>query len=1668
MAIPAVVISKIQGSVAKLTLMQQANKLRAFIKQGNAEGLKKLVSSLKPDVLAKLISQLSSDEKAELVKHVKNAYGQNIPEHVAVALGIEIADEPKMVASLKYVDPGKAAAAGTEGVDEPHFDQPASEVPPLPKVLVELKESIEKAPISQKAIEKLSAQIDQFWADHNNADLPAGVRKAALQKLETLSQLVGLKKEVGKAQKLIKKFKAKYPKAKKWQALISQADKALGSGQYALAFAHLETARAILKTNGLIKQLKGFLKNASLDKDLKEQYGSALSSLKLYKKALYDGNVEKASKHGKKADKWLKKAEETAQNIARANKQQIIKSGQKLVNEFGPGTTIYNLLKQAYPQAMQALAEDFKTLKFGKVDEGYVEAIKRVDKKIRQLIHKLDLKEFSKAVRGIQNALKGLATEHSKIPALQMQILRSLIGDDDVSALGFAPAFNQLKKNYGGVSGIFQLAHEKTLVQLLAALKDSGDTKAYKQAVAQVTDLSRCHTVSDLVVMLNTVLDLKHAGLLNWGPKKMEAYLKQIQDHQLIKNAQKDIEIGQIIATIEVITAAAAVSAICGAFALPAMGLSASTIGGFFVYNGINALVFTSLYKPMAVGMELEENLWQSPTEYLTDFGKNYAMFLVLGGASKGFQALVKAPTTILGKVAYGAGELATEYAAFNAWSLTEQAVHAGLSEELKVADVLTAENVGNVSKQNAILLLGLKMGGLITRPVVGPITRGLLAEAHVSKLSAYEAKAEKLAKKTQQLYEKGGKPKEFIKLYKQQNKLLKERISLMKEIDNGSGVYAEEIKALEQLYAEQTKVAEHSATILPEGKVIVFEAKAEKPSPEAKPLQAEDLVDTPVYEAYKKLNNGELALFNAEINSSNPVDPKIAEAFAKEHGALAEGSYVALRIKYKMSGKDSYLLVVDTKSNVEAFLQSSLLYMPGKIGVGTPLECLLLVSPGEKSWHLDLIQSKNPAVKGEGQMASSMKKILELNAPGHTFTVQVVNTKFGKWLAENFSAEFLSKKQFAAIKGAFNPSVYYRIKPLIKQLKAEGILTEAQAKELLSKDPHTETMDIYNGLAEMLAQRPECASGKMTPLQYLFKVLADRGITETMLPEWPIQFKVPEKGGKKAAEAKKPEKGVKLQRDEDAEAAAAQAEQQFLKEAEALAKEWQAALDLQFGKTQVDVNEVAKVQSQAQAKEPVSVSKPIIIESDGKVIKYKLEFDDGQVVTLDSGIIGKDGKVNLAGGHENYDQLVQKYGPEKAEKIVEYRQKLVSGKKAPPPLPAKAAKKGATPPPIPADAKKAGKKPPPLPPAAKKVQSGAYAKMTVADLAGKYLKQGVDYLKFITGLNSKGQAVEGFERPAAASGKPGAVVEVKGDKKMIFVGDLHANIENLNLILSKYGEALQKGEAVLVFLGDAIHPENGNMADMKSSIQTMDAILQLTAEGKAIYLKGNHDEVWGGGERLFAKKNDNGAPIFQGVEFQNQFYAHKKAEYQKANPNSSDAAASAYAQKCAQALQTFYDNAPLILVKDGPTGLIAGHTPVLDSMTMAMATTGGVELKDALINARSNPDLVSSLTWSRPEKQASKNDPFKFSQADIESMILELDLPAQTLVLTGHTHSGSQQAVYLPPGTKGVATIMSSYKDALSVVEVNNGYSSFVDLKGQSALGGKTAGKPQTAAAAK
>jgi len=106
--------------------------------------------------------------------------------------------------------------------------------------------------------------------------------------------------------------------------------------------------------------------------------------------------------------------------------------------------------------------------------------------------------------------------------------------------------------------------------------------------------------------------------------------------------------------------------------------------------------------------------------------------------------------------------------------------------------------------------------------------------------------------------------------------------------------------------------------------------------------------------------------------------------------------------------------------------------------------------------------------------------------------------------------------------------------------------------------------------------------------------------------------------------------------------------------------------------------------------------------------------------------------------------------------------------------------------------------------------------------------------------------AAEPF-RPRNAAGRPGALVELLDTVQVLVVGDLHARVNNLLKILSenKLLPRLTTGDAYLVILGDAVHPEvPGEMEDMESSVLIMDLILQLKRRfpRNFFYLRGNHD----------------------------------------------------------------------------------------------------------------------------------------------------------------------------------------------------------------------------------
>jgi hypothetical protein len=111
--------------------------------------------------------------------------------------------------------------------------------------------------------------------------------------------------------------------------------------------------------------------------------------------------------------------------------------------------------------------------------------------------------------------------------------------------------------------------------------------------------------------------------------------------------------------------------------------------------------------------------------------------------------------------------------------------------------------------------------------------------------------------------------------------------------------------------------------------------------------------------------------------------------------------------------------------------------------------------------------------------------------------------------------------------------------------------------------------------------------------------------------------------------------------------------------------------------------------------------------------------------------------------------------------------------------------------------------------------------------------------------------------RPKNSEDRPGGLLELPAEPTPIIVGDIHAQIDNLLNMLSRDGylDALESGNAYLLFLGDIVHRERDDeLEEMESSLLTLDMIFKLKIHfPKTVFqLRGNHesfgDEVGKGG----------------------------------------------------------------------------------------------------------------------------------------------------------------------------------------------------------------------------
>jgi predicted phosphodiesterase len=217
------------------------------------------------------------------------------------------------------------------------------------------------------------------------------------------------------------------------------------------------------------------------------------------------------------------------------------------------------------------------------------------------------------------------------------------------------------------------------------------------------------------------------------------------------------------------------------------------------------------------------------------------------------------------------------------------------------------------------------------------------------------------------------------------------------------------------------------------------------------------------------------------------------------------------------------------------------------------------------------------------------------------------------------------------------------------------------------------------------------------------------------------------------------------------------------------------------------------------------------------------------------------------------------------------------------------------------------------------------------------------------------------------SAGAPGGLVMFPDKIRPIIIGDLHANRENLSLILEHDANRadLESGKAACILLGDALHDDRtGHMTDMQSSVEILDDVLRLIVRypGQIYYIRGNHDSF---DERL--RKSG----IAQGLELKNLLVKEKGQEYM-------------------QAVQRFFDAMPLFII---------GNSFVI---THAGPPHGGI-VRDELVNIKKYPEKMHQLMWNRVNEFHGNPSLKEYGEKDIRLALDMLDMPKDTEFIVGH-----------------------------------------------------------------
>jgi hypothetical protein len=244
--------------------------------------------------------------------------------------------------------------------------------------------------------------------------------------------------------------------------------------------------------------------------------------------------------------------------------------------------------------------------------------------------------------------------------------------------------------------------------------------------------------------------------------------------------------------------------------------------------------------------------------------------------------------------------------------------------------------------------------------------------------------------------------------------------------------------------------------------------------------------------------------------------------------------------------------------------------------------------------------------------------------------------------------------------------------------------------------------------------------------------------------------------------------------------------------------------------------------------------------------------------------------------------------------------------------------------------------------------------------------------------------------------GNAGGIVELPVNVTPIVVGDLHAQVNNLLKILSEnsFLACMEKGEAALIFLGDAVHPEGkGKLKNMDSSVLMMDLILKLKLcfPAQVFFLIGNHDSF---------SPDVMKAGVPQSLLWEKRITELRGEEYR-------------------EELSLFYRQSPLLVMSDD---FIACHAGPPRSATSL----------ESLVEARQNPRLIHDLTWNRVR---TKGYPLGYTRGDVRRFRKSLNMDSTTPFIVAHYPQSKHGTLWLNvEGINDHHVLYSAKPDRLAV----------------------------------